>query len=56
MPFHYLGRDGNVECLCFMWKKNLPIILVILLTLLLVAAAIWVFNKKLEEIEMKTAR
>jgi hypothetical protein len=54
MPFHYLGRDGNVEC--FMWKKNLSIILCILLTLLLVAAAIWVFNKKLEEIEMKTAR
>jgi len=32
-------------------KKNLSIILVILLTLLLVAMVIWFFNKRIESIE-----
>jgi len=39
-----------------MMKKNLSIILVILLTLLLATAVIWMFNKKLNEIEMKMGR
>jgi len=34
-------------------KKNLSIILVILLTLLLIAMVIWVFDKKIKGIENK---
>ena len=34
-----------------MLKKNLSIILVILLTMLLVAMVIWVFNRRIETIE-----
>jgi hypothetical protein len=34
-----------------MIKKNLSIILVILLTLLLVAMVIWIFNKRIDTIE-----
>jgi flagellar basal body-associated protein FliL len=34
-----------------MLKKNLSIILVILLTLLLVAMVIWLFNKRIEGLE-----
>jgi len=37
-----------------MVKKNLSIILVILFTLLLIAMVIWVFNKRIAAIEMKT--
>jgi uncharacterized membrane protein AbrB (regulator of aidB expression) len=37
-----------------MLKKNLSIILVIVLTLLLVAMVIWVFNKRIESMDGKT--
>jgi len=36
-----------------MLKKNLSIILVIVLTLLLIATVMWVFDKKIESIEKK---
>ncbi len=34
-------------------KKNLSVILVILLTLLLIAIVIWVFDKKIKSIDKK---
>jgi hypothetical protein len=36
-------------------KKNLSIILVIVLTLLLVATVIWVFDKRIESIEKENS-
>jgi len=44
--------DGNFAVYA-MPKKHLSIILVILLTLLLIAVTIWVFEKRIESIELK---
>jgi len=36
-----------------MLKKNLSIIIVVMLTLVLIAIVIWLFDKRIENIEMK---
>jgi len=36
-----------------MLKKNLSIIIIVLLTLLLMAVVIWIFNKRIEKIEKR---
>ncbi|HEX5150552.1 MAG TPA: hypothetical protein VFW07_03830 [Parafilimonas sp.] len=36
-----------------MLKKNLPTILVILIALILIAGIVWVFDKRIEKIEMQ---
>ena len=41
----------DIYWLCIMVKKNLSIILVILLTLLLIAMVMWVFDKRIESIQ-----
>ena len=37
-----------------MLKKNLSIILIIVLTMLLIAVVIWVFDKRIKAIQKKT--
>jgi hypothetical protein len=48
-----LFADGNFIAYALCLKKKLSIILVILLTILLIAMVIWVFDKRIETIENK---
>ena len=43
----------NRRLTCCMLKKNFPIILVIVLALLLIVIVIWVFERRIENIDMK---
>ena len=45
--------NPNSSCLYVMRKKNLSAILIILLALLLIAIVIWLYDKRIQNVEKK---